>query len=72
MKRTVDERLEITLREINNVNEKKANLFAIKITKEFSYICTDIKKENLKIPENLKLVGKKIETENVTYEIIFL
>ena len=72
MKRTVDERLEIILSKLNKVNENESTLFAIKITNEFSYICTDIKRENLKIPTNLKMVGKKIETENVTYEIIFL
>ncbi len=72
MKKVVDERLEMVLRKLNQVDEKKGTLFAIQITKEFSFICTDIKKCNLKIPKNLKMVGKKIQMENRTYEIIFL
>lgn len=72
MKKVVDERLEIVLRELNKVDEKKGTLFAIQITREFSFICTDIKKGNLKIPKHLKMDGKKIQMENRTYEIIFL
>lgn len=72
MKKVINERLEMVLRELNQVDEKNETLFAIQITKEFSFICTNIEKSNLKIPENLKMDGKIIKMENRTYEIIYL
>lgn len=72
MKKVVDERLEMVLRKLNQVDEKNETLFAIQITNEFSFICTDIEKGHLKIPSHLKMVGKKIKVKSRTYEIIYL